>query len=119
MRQAISFSIANQTKQWTSLQAGAMAPEEVRLDPSQIILIASKIKQQNSLFELIFELIGKKALNIVYEDFVKNPVKNTNLIGDYLGIPEIAYMANNIAYEKQSTSISEETLAKIEDQFSI
>jgi LPS sulfotransferase NodH len=69
--QAVSHSIANQTRQWTSLYP--RQDVELRYDFDELLKIVERIVRANGLFELLFDLHSISPLRLVYEDVSEQP----------------------------------------------
>lgn len=69
LAQAISFSIALQTHQWTSNHDGNKVEPEFR--PNEILNLHRMILNANAHFEAYFQLHNIEPLKLVYEDIVR------------------------------------------------
>ena len=119
LKQAISWAVAEQTQQWTSSQSTEIDPEAVNLDCDNILKLAGSINQQNAMFKLAFELIGKTPLEIKYEDFVKSPEKHMIAISEHIETTSIEYKSEKLAYRKQATNKNEEFYNILKNKYSI
>lgn len=117
IKQAISMVVALQTQQWTSTQSIEEERKEIKLDIHQTIKIAIRIRQQNSVFRMVLDLIGSPPTEIGYEEFIKDPEKHMEIISEALEIPELEYKEKDITYKKQATKINEEFYQQIKKEF--
>lgn len=69
--QAISYSIANQTKQWVSFEPGLSVIPDYR--KQEILDIVQDINMANSYFSNYFQIFNANCLEIVYEDLCVAP----------------------------------------------
>jgi LPS sulfotransferase NodH len=104
--QAISLSIASQTKKWTSFQEGN--GQEPVVDFETIDHIREGIKTENRASEQLIRDWELTPYRIVYEDFVNSPVQQTQDLCDHLigQRPEID--TSKIKHEKQSDDFSKQ-----------
>jgi LPS sulfotransferase NodH len=104
--QAVSLSIARQTRQWTSLHSRRRA--EPRYDSDEILRAAHAIVRANSLFELFFELHSISPLRLIYEDVSERP----NLVADRFSAHFSVVLADPkeqaLRLTKQGTELNEE-----------
>jgi trehalose 2-sulfotransferase len=70
LSQAVSLSIANQTKKWASFQAETGINPEYR--KNEILTIIKGFNEENLMFTNYFNLFNASVLEIVYEDFCDN-----------------------------------------------
>ena len=77
------------------------------------------INQQNAMFKLVFELIGKTPLKIDYEDFVISPEKYMTAISEHIETPYIEYKSEKLVYRKQATNKNEEFHNTLKNKYSI
>ena len=102
--QAISLSIATQTKKWTSFQEGN--GQEPIVEFETIDRICEGIKTENRAAEQLIRDWELTPHRIVYEDFVNSPVQQTQDLCDHLigQRPEID--TSKIKHKKQSNDFS-------------
>lgn len=81
--QAISLSIANQTKKWTSAQNSNNIVPEYRKDNIQKIIKGINLANLN--FASYFSLYNASFIKIYYEDFCENIEMNVKKICDFTG----------------------------------
>jgi LPS sulfotransferase NodH len=83
LAQAISFSIALQTHQWTSNHDRNKADPELR--PGEILNLHRMILTANAHFKAYFQVHGIEPLEIVYEDVVGKETEMLTRVGKLLG----------------------------------
>jgi len=86
INQAISYVIANQTKQWTIFQR--REKEQVHYDYSTIESVISANAKSNRIFRYLFEVLDVGYSYVVYEELVKDPQGSMRKIHDYFGHPQ-------------------------------
>lgn len=104
--QAISLSIAVQSRRWTSLHAQSDA--ELRYDPDQIVKALRNITMANALFEIFFELHGIDPIRIVYEDVESDASKIGEIVQERLGISFSEQAASTLPVTKQRAFVNGE-----------
>ncbi len=104
--QAISLSIASQTKKWTSFQEGN--GQEPIVEFETIDRIRQVIKTENRAAEQLIRDMELTPYRVVYEDFVNSPVQQTQDLCDHLigQRPEID--TSKIKHKKQSNDFSKQ-----------
>lgn len=85
LAQAVSFSIADQTRQWTSTQSATGARATYKA--ADIRHRLDGIGLGNKLIRQICSVYGLDTLNTRYEDLLADPVAELNRIHKWLGIP--------------------------------
>ncbi|MCZ6782056.1 MAG: Stf0 family sulfotransferase [Proteobacteria bacterium] len=83
--QAISFSIADQTKQWTS---GHRAEREAEFDGQDVLNRIVGICNGNSRFEELFATRGIEPYRLTYEDLCADPGATVRSLCRWLGVEE-------------------------------
>jgi LPS sulfotransferase NodH len=108
LAQAISFSIALQTHQWTSNHEGNKVDPEFR--PGEILNLHRMILTANAHFEAYFQLHCIKPLEIVYEDVVGKGAEVLSLVGTLIGteLNNRVEREENFSVKKQRTSRNSE-----------
>lgn len=71
LAQAISLSIARQTRRWTTLHRDS--GEEPKFDPDDIHLKLDRLKKGNTAFKYLFTTLGAP-VHVLYEDLCDDPV---------------------------------------------
>jgi len=117
MAQAISLSIAHQTKCWTSEQDGIHA--EVIYRPANILSIMRNINYQNGMFTSLLDLVGLPTYSIRYEDFVEDPHSRVSDIGAFLGVQNLIFKPENVPLKKQANSLNADFRARMIADFSL
>ena len=104
--QAISLSIASQTKKWTSFQEGN--GQEPVVEFETIDRICQGIKTENRAAEQLIRDLKLTPYRIVYEDFINSPIQQTQNLCDHLigQRPEID--TSKIKHKKQSNDFSKQ-----------
>jgi LPS sulfotransferase NodH len=118
LKQAISLSIASQTRQWTSTQA-TEDNRSVSLDSDLIFSLINSISTQNACFEAVFSLTNVNALRVDYEQFIIDPISHVPMIGQHIGIPSLQYIPASISYKKQANQINQQMYEIMIQEFSI
>lgn len=103
--QAVSLSIANQTKKWTSQQEGVAV--EVKYLQANIANIVQSFCKENAMFSFIFNVLGVQPLTIYYEDLVDCPEENMCKIGEFIGVEDLKFVPSAIPFQKQSDERNE------------
>ncbi|MCC6736260.1 MAG: hypothetical protein IT534_09045 [Bauldia sp.] len=120
--QAISFSIAEQTQEWTRTAGADAAPDrpEPQLRPADIVNYVRSINQSLARFRDFFAVFAPRAADVVYEDFEADIAGTTmrlaSEIVDYLGNPSGSppvIRPDQIRLRKQRTDLN----ARMAEQF--
>lgn len=104
--QSVSFSIASQTKRWTSKQIG-VAQEPVFLQ-GDISRRLDSIARQNKGIELFCNVTGVRTRKVFYEDIVTKPKEEVEKIAETLGLDLTGWTPSSPSIEKQGTSVNGE-----------
>ena len=108
--QAISFSIADQTKAWTSGDRPVIeSPEYARED---IVNRINGISSENALFEQFFALNGIRPLRVGYEAMIANPERTLARVSKYLDLPALELNLGKIPLAKQGNATNREWRAR-------
>jgi LPS sulfotransferase NodH len=102
--QAVSMHIATMTHKWTSLHPDSEA--QVEYDRDSILGHAYAITRANSAFSLLFKLLRVEPLVVEYEDLVEDPAGNVERVGEYLGMPGLKYVPEQMTLEKQADELN-------------
>lgn len=100
--QAVSFSIALQTNQFTSLQQPGIDSSNILYKPDQIDGIIRSIGSYNQDFLVIAEALDYDVFTIIYEDLVKDPVECLSGLAKRIGAQQ-ALLTTDSIYAKQSS----------------
>jgi trehalose 2-sulfotransferase len=119
--QAISLSIANQTKKWTSKQTGNEIVPEYRKDSIQKII--KGLSNANLIFANYFNLFNADFIEIFYESFCENVEINIKKICDFTGKDFQVENLKEVKLEVQRNGINTEFREKftsdIQEEFSL
>ncbi len=108
--QAISFSIADQTKAWTSRQKPVVgAPEYSRQDIANRI---AGITAGNALFEHFFALNGIRPLRVNYDAMIDNPERILARVSKHIGIPPLELNLEKVSLAKQGNATNRDWRAR-------
>jgi trehalose 2-sulfotransferase len=97
--QAISFSIADQTKAWTSEQK---ANNDAAYNVQDITNRIRGLTQSNARFEEFFALNGIYPFEVVYEDFVEDVDGTVARVTEWLGLGRCSVRQETIRLERQA-----------------
>ena len=113
--QAVSFSIAAQTKKWTSFQSGnEVEPGYYFKDIKNRV---SAISLAYASMHALFALLGIRPFRIVYEEFVADPELGTKRFADYLGARDVRVEKSMLRMKSQSSSLNSEYREKFVSEF--
>jgi trehalose 2-sulfotransferase len=98
--QAVSHSIAHQTKQWTSKQTASGVEPEYSFE--KISTIVSNINQSNGLIGLVAHCFASDIVSVTYEDLEKSPQDCVSLLLDNLGLPQTGFSLGEPRIAKQA-----------------
>lgn len=105
--QAISLSIAIQTRKWTSFHDGLSIKKlDLVFDPVQILRKIQNIDTVNSEFERLFKLNNMEVFVVYYEDLIEKKEEIIYDIGNYIDKKLVKDEVNNFAIARQSTEIN-------------
>ena len=115
INQAISYVIANQTKQWTVFHE--KQNDEVQYDHKIIDAVIASNSKANRIFRYLFELLNLDYVHVAYEELVKDPLTNTAKVLQYFGHssppdlsnyqPRLKAQANSLNQEFKQRYIAE------------
>ncbi len=104
--QAISFSIADQTRAWTSGDKPVTdSPEYSREDIANRI---NGISGENALFERFFALNGIRPLRVSYEAMTANPERTLARVAKFLDLPTLELNLEKVSLSKQGDATNRE-----------
>lgn len=108
INQAISYTIANQTKQWTVFHE--KQNDEVHYDRTVIDAVIAANSKANRIFRYLFELLNLDYVHIAYEELVKDPAANVAKVLMYFEyIPDLDFFNNyQPRLKAQSNSLNQE-----------
>lgn len=104
LAQAVSFSIADQTKRWISVHAGS--GDKPRYDPTDIRNRLEGIGSGNKYIRQICAVHDLDTHMTRYEDVVADPVRELNRIHRWLGIPLRRFDLSKSRLKKQADAIN-------------
>jgi LPS sulfotransferase NodH len=113
--QAVSLFIARKTQRWTSSQVGNNA--QIEFNFLELTNIAHSICTQNSIFNLLFRLLGVEPLIVVYEDLINNPQSSLDLISAFIDVPNLSYNENKINIQKQADDLNRAFIEEFQSNF--
>ena len=107
--QAVSFSIASQTKKWASFQSGDSVEPE--FNESEIVEFVRSSRYSKAMFETLFDLHGLDVYQIAYEDFVSSFSDSTLEVWKYLG-----FFSDLIPFDEQEITMRKQS-GQLNDRF--
>ena len=120
--QAISFLIADQTKQWTSRQLLEKEMESVTYNEKKIHNLISGINNSNTRFKQFFSTYSISPISVCYENLVDNPEYELALIYKKLNFfgPE-THQYDNIETQikKQANHINEDFKSRFKSRYTL
>jgi len=108
--QAISFYIANNTKQWTSFQKTEKSFPEYSFNKIEKVLLALNNSIANFYYYSTILKISVK--EVFYEDLFSDTTKTMNSAFSYLGVNGEKVNINDSKYKKQDSAIKREYIEK-------
>lgn len=103
--QAVSFSIADQTKQWTSQQKAEST--EVKFDLNDIEGRLFATAHANESIALLCGLLGLDRMEIIYEDLVTGPASQIARAAEFLGATYNAAKVIEPSIQKQANQTNQ------------
>lgn len=111
LAQAVSFSIANQTRQWMSTQNRMGA--EPRYNPTDIMNRVDGIGHGNKMIRQICAIYGLDTMRVCYETLISDPIPELCRIHRWLDIPVSRLELSKARLKKQSGPINAEFISRI------
>ena len=111
--QAVSFSIASQSGQWTSEMEGKFEPT---YNFNEIAYFANRIVLQNSLATLVLSAANIHSLPVKYENIIAEPLAATNSVLSYLGLSTLKEIKAQTRLQKQATHLNDVFRARFEEE---
>lgn len=107
--QAVSLSVAGQTKQWMSTQKSSIESKDVAYRPIEIGRFVKEIVRANAEFEAFFYKHSIDAVSVSYEEFCENSTLQLKRIYQALGYFDVIDPINSKSsrLQKQATSINQ------------
>lgn len=116
VRQAVSWWMATQTEQWTSVQAAAPAREPA-YDFAAIDHNVQEIVMREAALQAYFDELGVKPYVVVYEDYHDAPEETARDVLAFLGIPlppDVPFGERRL--RKQANALSEAWVQRYRDE---
>lgn len=110
LAQAVSFSIADQTKRWMSTQEGTGVTPQY--DHADIRHRLDGIGFGNKLIRQICSVYGLDTFSTRYEDLMADPVNELNRMHKWLGIPLRRLDLTKARLRKQGNDTNDEFIAR-------
>ena len=106
LAQAVSFAIADQTKQWHSFDSGEPVDPVYNYQNIRRRLRGFALSNiANNMFCTVFDI---RPYRIVYEEFARDPVAGARALAGYLGVDEVTIDSEVLQMKPQRTSFSVE-----------
>lgn len=113
LEQAISFYIADKTKQWTSYQSAKNEVESIDLKTSEVLNFAKNIFSAEAGFKVLFEIKKSYWHELYYEDLVEQKELTLNLIFDFLKLTPIKISSEPLNTQKQESKLKTDLIKKL------
>jgi trehalose 2-sulfotransferase len=111
--QAVSFWIANHTKQWTGMQRSAVSEQDVPYDPAAIGQIIQTIGRQNTRVVAAFSALAIPVRTVVYERLLAEPEAEMRSLGEFLELDMHGWqMPEDLSHERQVSRIKADFAAR-------
>jgi LPS sulfotransferase NodH len=108
LAQAVSYDLAFQTGKWTHDMPSRKSKAELEFSYDRIVGIIEAILDQNRCFARFFALNGITPAVALYERFVQDPTHQVRLLAQYLGVPGLCYVPENIDLQRQADRVNGE-----------
>ena len=105
--QAVSFAIASQTNQWSSLSPSRFEGT-VRYDYGDIANRVNGIAFANQMMQLTISLTRSPSIEVVYEDLVEDPARELSRISAWVGFDCTLSDGFQPPIARQATALNEE-----------
>lgn len=113
LAQAVSFSIADQTKKWTSAHEG-LEDVEVAYDAEDIARRLNGTIVSNGMMRYVCDLFAIPRLTVEYEALIEKPRAQVKRIANFLDIEVTAKPAARLALQKQRDARNADFIARFE-----
>lgn len=100
LAQGVSFSIAEQTDKWSSLDEGRNV--EPQFDPAHIEERIDHIVGENQKINLICRFARLRRVKVTYEDLVVSPQREVDKILTAFGMPQAPINFEEVSLRRQS-----------------
>ena len=104
LSQAVSFAIADQTKQWHSFDSGR--PVDPVYDYQDIRRRLHGFAHSSMAINMFCSFFDIRPYRIVYDQFARDPVAGTRAFASYLGVDEVTIDFEALQMERQRDSFS-------------
>lgn len=120
LAQAISYSIALQTKAWTSYMTceRAMEDKDIVFDPETIANFIEGLINDRSSLDRYFVIKGISPYIVEYESLSRRPVDTVEQVLGALGFTEVTVNLNAVRTKKQSSYLNEKFRGDFQALFS-
>jgi LPS sulfotransferase NodH len=108
LAQAISYALAFQTGRWTYDMPGQKSEAELEFSRERINEIIEAILDQNQRFARFFAINGIISPTVQYERFTEEPTRQVQILGQFIGLPQLRYVSENIDLRRQAGHINRE-----------
>lgn len=106
LSQAVSLSIAHQTKRWHSYVSGEST--EPQYDYEAIKAHVRQITNSYAAMNMLTSLLGVTPYRISYETFIEDPMQGTRDLAAFLGADEVTIDTSELRMQRQRDSRNEE-----------
>jgi trehalose 2-sulfotransferase len=104
--QAVSYNVANHTKQWTSFQEQTQEPPAFDFDA--ILRLVDKIASGTAQAVTLLDTLGIRAESVWYEDLVEHPNRHIKQVADFVGEPFERVQVARSPFKKQEDPLKED-----------
>ncbi|WP_177175467.1 Stf0 family sulfotransferase [Cribrihabitans marinus] len=108
--QAVSFSIADQTKKWTSEHQGV--GDDVQYDAADILGRMQSINAENGRITEICSILQIPKLDVAYEDLEQRPLLQIKRVFRHFGLDPSGAKVSAPGIKKQSSDLNEKFCAR-------
>jgi LPS sulfotransferase NodH len=115
LSQAISFSIAFQTKQWSSKVAQEQSTVQYNFQDIEQRL--KNLTVAYNAMDAFCEEQGVDPYRIVYEDFALDPIQGARDLAAHLGVTDVDFDHSELKMRKQRNELSEEFRQKFLEEY--
>ncbi len=115
LAQAVSYSIADQTKKWTSAHEG-LEDVEVVYDADDIARRLNGTIRSNGMMRYVCDLFAIPRLSVEYEALIERPRAQVKRVANFLGMGVTARPAGKLALQKQRDQRNAEFIARFESE---
>jgi LPS sulfotransferase NodH len=108
LAQAISYDLALQTGQWTHYMPSRRCEGELEYSYARITQHIDSVLDQHRRLYQFFALNGIIPSVVLYERFIQDPAHQIRLLGQYIGLPDLCYVPENVDLRRQTGHINRE-----------